>query len=492
MLQIFRDKSQSTFIQAIVLVIAVVFVFWGVGANMMDSNEAAIEVNGEEVSFQEYQRVYERLLSGYRQQLGGSIPEALLQNLGISDQAANQLIQQVLLRQGAIDMGLQVSLPEVQQNIQNMPEFQENNSFNLEKYKTLLAANRLTPHKFEASQRLDMLSRRGVQAIEDFATTVTIAEINDLYQQTKEAISLNFIKISPNTFTNAVTVDEEALTSWFEENKNRYKTDPKVKLKYLSFSYDAAETPDDMEKSNIKSLVFQKANDAYEGIISAGSLQEYANLHPNTPIIETEFFSRKTLPDNLDKSPAVQKTAFTLKSGELSSLIESPAGYSILYAEAVQDPELPPLDLVREQATADYTIAQSKILAEQKSAEILTLLKGGTALSDINTEPAFEIRESTLSRNTAATETNGFPQNLLLNVFSLHESNPFPEEPVLVGEDYYLYQFTGRVLPDTAKMTTEEMEQFKTQILNGKQGRILAAWMRHQEKEADIFTNRNL
>ena len=91
MLQIFRDKAQSTFIQAIVLVIALVFVFWGVGANMMDSRESAIVVNGEDISYQEYQRAYDQLLSTYRQQFGGSVPEALLKSLGLSQQIQTQL-----------------------------------------------------------------------------------------------------------------------------------------------------------------------------------------------------------------------------------------------------------------------------------------------------------------------------------------------------------------------------------------------------------------
>jgi len=43
-------------------------------------------------------------------------------------------------------------------------------------------------------QRIDMLSAKGVQAIGAFATTVTDAEINDIYQQAKESISLNFIQ----------------------------------------------------------------------------------------------------------------------------------------------------------------------------------------------------------------------------------------------------------------------------------------------------------
>ncbi len=492
MLQIFRDKSQSMFIQAIVVVIALVFIFWGVGTNMMNTREAALVVNGEEISFQEYQRIYDDLLSRYRQQFGGSIPDALLDSLGLSARVKNQLIQQALLRQGAADMGLLVSAPEVQQDIQKMVQFQENNSFNLQKYKSLLASNRLTPHKYEAARRIEMLSSKGVKAIGNFATTVTDAEINDLYQQAKEKISLDFAKISPADFTEAVTVEEEALATWFELNKNNYKTDPQVQLRFLSFPFTGDTIPKDMDASNVRSLVFQKANDAYEGIISAGSLQEYAKLHPDAVILETDFFSHKTPPENLDKSSSVLDKAFSLKSGELSSLIESPDGYSILFAQAVQAPEVPVLDAVRGQAIKDFEIDQSKILAKKKSEEMLALLEEDAVFTDLGKANNIEIKQANLSRNSAGEEANGFPPSLMINVFSLSEAKPLPEEPATVGDDFYLYQFTKRTLPDPANMTNEEKEQYRIQIIRAKQERILVAWIRHQERNADIFTNKNI
>ncbi len=498
MLQIFRDKSQSTFIQAIVLVIVLVFVFWGVGANMMDSRDAAIVVNDEEISFQEYQRTYDQLLSTYRQQFGGSIPEELLKNLGLSGQVKNQLIQQVLLRQGAASMGLLVSAPEVQRNIEKMPEFQENENFNIEKYKVLLASNRLTPHKYENSKRVDMLSTKGVQAIGNFATTITDAEINDLYQQTKESVQLQFVKISPSQFTDKVNIEEEKLAAWFDQNKKNYKTDPKVRLKFLSFPYEpkgeAEATVESTEPGNetMRATVFQKANTAYEGIISAGSLNEYARLHPEAVIQETDFFSHLTPPDNMDKSPSVQNTAFSLKEGELSSLIESPAGYSILYAEAIQAPEIPALDSVRDKVTADYKADQAKTLAREKSEEILTALKGGTPFSEIGETNKIELQEASITRSSTGSETNDFPPSLLMNVFSLSDNTPFPDEPATVGDDIYLYQFTGRNLPDPASMTEDEKKQYRTQILSAKQERLIVAWIRHQEGTAEIFSNKNL
>lgn len=485
MLQIFRDKSQSTFIQAIVLVIALVFVFWGVGANMMDSREAAIVVNDEDISFQEYQRAYDQMLASYRQQFGGSVPEEFIKTLGLSQQIQSQLIQQALLRQGTQAMGIMVSGPEVQRAIQEMVQFQESGVFNMEKYKATLQSNSLTPHKFEASMRYDTLSTKGVQAIGSFATTVTDAEINDLYQQGKESVTLQFAALIPETFVEQVTIEEAALATWFENNKERYKTAPQIRLKFLSFAYS-----DDTDGP--KSAVFTKANEAYEGIIAAGSLQAYAETNPDITIRETDYFPRTKPPEELDNSPAILDKAFSLKVGELSSLLESPNGYSILFAESIQPPIIPELTAVREEAEAAYREDEAKVLAKNKGEAYLLALQEGGDFAKLAQENQLTIKDATVTRMSTAEESNGFPQALLQDVFSLSTNQPLPEEPGRVGDTVYLYQFKKRTLPAITEITAEEKEQIRARVISNKQERLLVAWIRHQERDAEIYTNKNL
>ncbi len=452
---------------------------------MMDSREAAIVVNDEDITFQEYQRAYDQLLSTYRKQFGESVPEKLLKTLGLSQQVKTQLIQQTLLRQGAQAMGLRVSGPEVQKNIQEMVQFQENGAFSMEKYKAILQSNRLTPHKFEVSMRYDTLSTRGVQAIGSFATTATDAEINDLYQQSKESVTLAFTEINPATFVEQITIEDDALQAWYEKNKVNYKTAPQVKLKFLSFPFDKS-------NADSKPATFKKANEAYEGIISAGSLQEYAKQHPEAVILETDFYQQSNPPANIDRDPSIQNTAFSLKAGELSSLIESPSGYSILFAESLKAPEIPELQLVKTEASEDYKQAEAKVLASKKSDAILASLQKNGTFEELARENKLALKSATLTRSSVAADGNEFPPSLLKNVFSLSPAKTLPEEPAKVGELYYIYQFEKRTLPDVSALTEEEKEPFKEQIINSKQERLLIAWIRHQERQADIFTNKNL
>ncbi len=237
MLQILRNKAQSTVIQAIVVVIALVFVFWGVGANMMNKREVAITVNGEEISFQDYQLAYDRTYERTASQFGGTLPKGLAETLGLKQAVINQLVQNALLRQGANAMGIIVSQEEIQNTINTMVQFQDGPGFSMDKYKALLAANRLTPHKFETNMRFEMLSEKTIKDIGKFAALTSDFEVEELYRQDNEKVSVIYSVFSPENFTESVVVDDEELATWFETAKDNYKSEAQMKLRFLDFSF---------------------------------------------------------------------------------------------------------------------------------------------------------------------------------------------------------------------------------------------------------------
>ena len=237
MLQILRNKAQSIVIQAIVVIIALVFIFWGVGPNLMNSREAAIVVNGEEITFENFQSAYDRTYNNIREQFGGNVPQGLLESLGIKNQVVNQLIQDALLRQGADEMGITISKEEIGETINDMVQFQENGSFSMDKYTSLLALNGYSVQKFEEKVKRDMLAQKVSLSIGKFATTATEYEIADLNRLENSSVAVNYVQITQEEFEDTVAVELAEVEKWYETVKENYKTAPEVKLKYLDFSY---------------------------------------------------------------------------------------------------------------------------------------------------------------------------------------------------------------------------------------------------------------
>jgi peptidyl-prolyl cis-trans isomerase D len=631
MLQILRKKAQSTFIQIIVVIIALVFIFWGVGANLNGDRQSALVVNGETITFQEFQQAYDRAYQRLSDQFGGTVPKGLAETFGIKQQVIMQLVQTTLLRQGAEKMGLQVSAQEIRKIIEEMVQFQENGVFNIDQYKTVLAANRMAPTKFEDSMRFDRLSEVAAREISNFAGAVTDFEIEELYRRQNEKIAVNYVRITPDQYVDKVQIDDAKLQAWFETVKENYKSEPRIKLNYLAFTYEEigrkitidtskieeyyrnnvkdfqvpeqrharhillstreedsaerhqeqaekaeeirkivltgkdfgevakeysegpskeaggdlgffsagqmvpafdqavftmqpgeisevvktqfgyhiikleeiqaartsplAEVTDQvktiLQRKEAENLAFQVANDAYEAIIGAGSLAKYAETSSDAPIIQTDFFAKSNAPAALKTDMQFLEKAFELNKGELSSLIKGQTGYAILFAEDVKEPEIPPFESIRDIVVKDYQEAQAKILAETSAGELLKNLHEGKTIDAAADEMGLSVLASGFINQNEQNDKTTFPSALVGDALLLSTSSPFPEKPGKVGDDFFVYSYIDRQVPDLPD-ASEEIEQYRQNLLRTKQQQLLSAWLRHQELNAKITRHPSL
>lgn len=237
MLKILRKQAQSTLIQAMVLLIAVVFIFWGVGTNLNNNRNSVASVNGEEIPVQDYQRAYDRAVEKYRQQFGGRIPAGLLEGLNLKGQVVGQLIRAELFRQGAAEMGLAISKEATRREIEKMKAFQKNGRFDLGRYKEVLSQNRLTPTSFEGGLRNDMLTGLVVETIGSFAV-LPETEVAQWLDFSEREVKLAVRAIKSSDFEDKVKVDDAKLAAWFDQHKTEYTTEPKIRLRYLEFDFD--------------------------------------------------------------------------------------------------------------------------------------------------------------------------------------------------------------------------------------------------------------
>jgi len=399
MLNSIRKRAQSTVIQGLVLLIAVVFIFWGVGSNLNNNRNSIAQVNGVEIPLQDYQQAYDRAVEKYRKQFGGQVPSGFFDGINLKGQVVGQLIQEELLRQGAAAMGLTISKQATQRQIEKMKAFQQDGHFDISRYKKILSRNHLTPTSFEAGIRNEILTNFVVDTIGSFAVQPE-GEVRHWLDFAGEELKLAVKAVKSADFEDKVEIKDAELSAWFERHKKEYATEPKIRLKYLLFDSnkvtDQVSVTEDAlkeryeseldkyrvpEERHVRHILFkagkqddeqtvaQKKKEALRVLALAGAGQDFAKLaakYSEGPTGKNGgdlgFFPQGRMVKPFDDA------VFSMKPGEIKGLVHSPFGFHIIKLEEIRPARVRPFAEVKDALAGAMKQEEAKALAFKKSS----------------------------------------------------------------------------------------------------------------------------
>ncbi|MDG4475830.1 SurA N-terminal domain-containing protein [Thiovibrio frasassiensis] len=622
MLDFMRRKAQSTVIQAAILIIVLVFIFWGVGTSQNGGPDSIATVNDQSISSQQYQRTYNRTIARYQEQFGSTLPAGLLEALNLKQQVLNQMVQELVMQQGATEAGLIVGSDEVRKVIQGMDAFKEEGIFKLDRYKKMLASSKMTTADFENSVRNDLLHSKIIAHLSRFAR-VSDSELKDRFALDNDQLKLEYVAFGADDFRTAGPIADQDLNSFFAGNKQAYLTEPQVKLRYITFLQeqglaaiqvsdqeieqfytlnpdkfstpeqrqarhilirsDANESPElrdakrkklaailalakagkdfsqlarehsedasgknggdlgffskeqmvppfaeaafaltegeisgvvetqfgfhliklekirpasvtplaaardqiaaELKAQRGKDLTFQLANQAYEGIIQAGSLDKYA-ASAGAAVQTTDSFSQANPPKALTGQPALLKTIFSLKMGELSSLLEINGGYAICFVDEVKEPQVPPLTEVRARVEKDFLDDQAHAKAKDAAVALLDQTKKEGSLIAAAEKTKSSVRETPFfTRSQQATST--LPAPVVAQGLKLSAASPYPKEIGEDGSTFYVLHFKESKSASEEAFASQK-EALRKMLTQEKQMEVMGAWLAYLQSRAKI------
>ncbi len=476
MLRFIRRKSQSIVVQGIVLVIAIVFILWGGSRNLGSNYNSAVTVNGKKVSLKEYDQAYKREAERLRQQFGGQIPKGLLEQLNLKGQVIENLVQRELIRQAGEKMGLEVAPEAVAREVMQAEYFKKDGQFDKELYEKVLRSNNLTPSMYEKGIREDLTIRQVVNNVNSFAV-LPDSEIKLWQNLLGEKIKLAVLSFKSKDFEDKVVVDDDILAPWYEKRKSQYAAGKKVKLKYLVF------TGEDGAGKKDKNKAFAEVSQAFEDIMNIGSLDKYAQ-EKNIDIKISDYLSRDEIVSELPSGVALADAAFKLNKGELSSTIELADGYAIIFVDDIKESAPPALAEVRDRVEADFRREKAVDLARATAIKKLAESKEGGKI-----EGDGLIETDYISRSDPQAE--GVPRSLITKALSMAYDEKFPESPLEVGDEFYIYELTDR-WHGSKELSDAERKQLQQQLLSAEKNRLFKDLLSSMRAEAKIKVNEAL
>ena len=211
------------------------FFVWGKGSITGGDSNAVATVNGEEIPLERYQRRYRSYLEFYRQVFKDRFTTETAERLGISQQAVDFLVEEVLVLQRAQAEGIQVGDDELRAKIQAIRAFQEDGKFSRDRYAALLNRAKIDPATFEADQRREIV-RKKMEATVKEGIKVSDAEIRQAYEFRREKVRAAWAQVEISPLMTDVKVTDAELEDFLKKNALRFQEPERRRLQYVLLS----------------------------------------------------------------------------------------------------------------------------------------------------------------------------------------------------------------------------------------------------------------
>lgn len=177
------------------------------------------KVGDEIIRPEEFQQEYNRQIEFYKQMMGGEISAKQIEGMKIKESTLKNLIQKKLMVKFANVMGTTPANEEVAAEIKTLPYFQTNGQFDINRYKSLLASNKLTPQEFEKDV-INQIKMKNTQAL---VQNYPLSEgyLNDLQKFRDDKLNAEVVNFSKNSVRKYIAVKKEELTKFLADDTNQ-------------------------------------------------------------------------------------------------------------------------------------------------------------------------------------------------------------------------------------------------------------------------------
>ncbi len=631
MLRILREHASSWMIKGILILVAVTFISWGGYSFFREKKVTYVaKVDDVTIEWREYNEAYENAKKQYRDALGPSFSEKMIEELGLKEKILDGLVDKILILQEAKRLGLSVPDEELRVGIESIPAFQVNGQFDRRNYERFLRLSRMTSDEFEQSQRENLLISKVVSLIKTNEGKVSDEEVLDTYLLENERINLTFLKIASDSFRSQVNANDIEMKDYYEKHREKFRIPAFAQIQYLLFRPSDVESniqvsPDEIKRyydvrkdtfkipkqirvrniliktgpqdtsdqleakrkraeevlekakktkdfgslakqyseaenaskggdlgwvqrgmlgEQIESILFsmkvgevtrelpgrdgflifkieevkeekqkpfeevkaqiletlkkekakaeasRKADDAFYSLFRSRDLEGYAR-EKGVLIKTTGLFKEGDEIPGIGRNPLFHSSAFSLKVGEISPVVDIPPNYYVLKQVNKKDSRVPPLDEVKEEVRREVIEVKAEAQARQVAEEFLNQIRTGKNMREVAREKGYLLTETGFFTRTAGVVPKIGPAREFMGILaSLTEKNPMPKEVIRTKDGYFVVRLFAHEPADQSKFQSMK-KNLEKRLSYQKQEEALQSWLDQLRSKTKIDINKD-
>ena len=371
----------------LLLIIFPSFAFLGIESylRMSDKEPPVAKVAGQNITQREWDAAQARQIERFKQVFG----EQFNQNMFDSPEARQGVLENLLAQRAmsshVVENNLTVSNDTLRNTIAEIPGLKNpDGQFDKQRYQQLLAAQGLTPEKFEAGLRHDLAVQQINAVVQGtaFSPKSVVARVSSLNQQAREVqelvltlqsfrsqvkitdamaeeyykqhpaqfelpeiVKAEVVVFNPDVVEARIVVSDADIKAYYDQNLARYKTDEQRRASHILIAAgkDAPAADKAAAKAKAEKILAQlrkSPNDfaklAKENSQDPGSAERGGDL---------DFFGKGMMVKPFEEA------AYALKEGEISEVVQSDFGFHIIRLTALKAATTRPLSEVKANIT---------------------------------------------------------------------------------------------------------------------------------------------
>ncbi len=238
MMESIRTGVQKPWIKFLLAVVVVSFVFAGYFTSQggADSADAIAKVNDEEITARQWNTAVNSEASRYGEQFNAMFPtEERKEQFRLN--VLDKLINSELVAQEVSELGFRASAKQIQEQVIDIPQLQIDGKFSTAMLDQLLVNRGWSRNYFQQLIAEDITQSQFLHIFT--ATQVAMpyeVEKRIALEQQQRSVKALVVKFEP--FEEQVTVTEEELRSYYDNNLDSYKVSEKLVVKYIELKTD--------------------------------------------------------------------------------------------------------------------------------------------------------------------------------------------------------------------------------------------------------------
>ena len=419
MLQDIREKSLGIIGKVIIGLIIAVFALFGVESIIGGFTQppSAASVNGEEITQFQLDQNIQNLMASIGGDLNG-IDSSFLESI-----ALNQLVEETLLRQKAINKSMAISPSQIDRNILATESFQISGVFNSDLAVRTMATQGLTVPMYRQSleQRMLMSQLASAYTGSSFITDVELERFAKLSTQTRD---FRYLSVTMGTRTLGTPVSDDEITAYYNNNSEQFAEEESLIIEYVlldksaisaKLQTDVTELRQQYELERLEfegssekrasHILFEVGDTSSEDVaielavdtksrIDAG--EEFSDLAMELSIdaVSAEEGGDIGFTDGTAFPVEIEEALNLLELNEVSSPVVSEFGVHLVKLTQAEDNSFPDFEEARDRIERELTNSEVERLYSERLQDLANLAFETGDLLTIEEQLALDIRET--------------------------------------------------------------------------------------------------